>query len=104
LARARFAYVRLLELGNGDYAWNRFFDYVNDRGFGDRGNWRLHGLRLSPRNLFCPVALSFGHTFFDLNLVAIRLAALPRTDLEDLRVLPRVVDFPLFPTVARFLR
>ena len=26
--------------------------------------------------------------FFDLNLVAVRLAALPRTDLDDLRALP----------------
>ena len=31
--------------------------------------------------------------FFDLNLVAVRLAGLPRTDLDDSRALPRTVDF-----------
>jgi len=40
--------------------------------------------------------------FFDLNLVAVPLAALLRTDLEDLRTLPRTVDF-LFRRVTRFL-
>jgi hypothetical protein len=32
-ARARFAYIRLLEFGDDDYAWSRFLDYVNDRRF-----------------------------------------------------------------------
>src|SRR5271166_5295536 len=61
-ARARFAYIRLLEFGDDDYAWSRFLDYVNDRGFDNRGNWPLHRL-FFPRNLFRPGALSLGHTF-----------------------------------------
>src|SRR5262249_57981593 len=62
-ARARFAYVRLLEFGNGDYAWSRFLDDVNDRGFGNRGAWPLHGPRLSPRNVFRPGPLSLSYNF-----------------------------------------
>jgi hypothetical protein len=62
LTRIRFAYVRLLEFGDGDNAWNRFFNHVNDRGFDERGNWRLHRPRLFPRKLFRPGALSLSHT------------------------------------------
>jgi hypothetical protein len=41
--------------------------------------------------------------FFRFNLVAVRLTALPRTGMEDLRALPRTVDF-LFRAATRFLR
>jgi hypothetical protein len=103
LARARFAYVSLLEFGNGDYAWNRFFDYVHDRGFDNGGNWRLHRLAFFRASFFALKRLAFATLFFGFKLLAVCLVALPRTDLEDLRVLPRAVDF-LFPTVTRFLR
>ena len=103
MTRVRFAYVRLLEFGDGDYAWNRFFDHVNDRGFDNRGNWRFTGLAFFRATFFALGRLALVTAFFDLNLVAVRLAALPRTDLEDLRALSRTVDF-LFRAVTRFLR
>jgi hypothetical protein len=59
---ARPIRFRLLEFGDGDYAWIRFLDHVNDRGSDNRRNWRLHWSRFFPRNLFCPGALSLRHT------------------------------------------
>ena len=47
--------------------------------------------------------LALATPVFGLNLVTVRLAVLPRTDLEDLRTLSRPVDF-LFRPVTRFLR
>ena len=52
--RLRFAHVRLLEFGDSDYGWSRFLDYVNDRGFDNRGNRPLRRPRFFPRNLLSP--------------------------------------------------
>ena len=62
-AWARFAYIRLLEFGDGDYARNRFLNHVDDRGFNNRSNWRLHRPGSLPRDLFRLGALGLGHDF-----------------------------------------
>ena len=77
LARVRFAYVRLLEFGDG---WTRFLNYVDDRGFDNRGNWRLRRPRFFRATFFARGLLALATPFLGRNLVAVRLAALPRTD------------------------
>ena len=56
-----------------------------------------------PRLFRAVERLALATPVFGLNLVTVRLAVLPRTDLEDLRTLSRPVDF-LFRPVTRFLR
>jgi hypothetical protein len=62
------------------------------------------GLAFLRAGFFAPGRLASAATpFFGLNLAVVRLAALPRRELEDLRAVPRTVDFR-FRTVTRFLR
>jgi len=61
------------------------------------------GLAFFRPSFFALGCLALATPFFGRNLVVAGLVALPRTNPEDLRVLPRPVDF-LFPTVTRFLR
>jgi hypothetical protein len=61
------------------------------------------GLAFFGASFFALERLAFATLFFGFNLLAVCLVALPRTDLEDLRALPRTVDFR-FRTVIRFLR
>jgi len=64
---------------------------------------RFTGLAFLRVTFFGLGLLALATTFFGLNLLEVRLAVLPRTDLEDLRTLSRPVDF-LFRPVTRFLR
>jgi hypothetical protein len=56
------------------------------------------------RAFFAPgLSLALAERFLGTALAILRFAALPRADLEGLRVLRRAVDLP-FRTVARFFR
>jgi hypothetical protein len=58
------------------------------------------GLAFLRATFFRPPRLALATTLVDFDFLAVRLAAVRRTDLEDLRALPRTVDFfygnPLF--------
>jgi len=60
------------------------------------------GLALFRATFFALERLALATIFFGLTLLTVRLAALPRTDLEDLRALRTVAL--VFRTVTRFLR
>jgi hypothetical protein len=51
------------------------------------------GLAFLRATFFRPPRLALATTLVDFDFLAVRLAAVRRTDLEDLRALPRTVDF-----------
>jgi hypothetical protein len=51
------------------------------------------GLAFLRATFFVLGRLALARPFLGFNLLAVRLPALPRTDIEDLRALPRTVDF-----------
>jgi hypothetical protein len=56
------------------------------------------------RAFFAPrLSLALAKCFLGIALAMVRFAGLPRADLEGLRAIRRVVDFP-FRTVGRFFR
>jgi len=104
LGAPALTYLSLLEFSDGDHAWNRLLDHIDDDSFGREGAGRFHRPALFGATFFTRPRLSLAPAkrFLGVGLATARFTDLPRTDLEALRVLRCVVAFRFRPVALFF--
>ena len=96
-------HLSCLEFSDDRYTWNRLLDHIDDDSFNRGVLGGFTALTLF-RAFFAPrLSLALAKRFLGMALATVRFAGLPRADLEGLRALRRVIDFP-FRTAGRFFR